>query len=106
MRAMQPRRWFRLVLLLVALLAVQQAALVHPYSHHRDGAATQEDPHALAGEACDQCVAYAVFAGALPAGGGALPSLDAGAGLPGADPAPPRGAEIRLSRARDPPFFL
>lgn len=106
MRAMQPRRWFRLVLLLVALLTGQQAALVHPYSHDGGGAATQEDPHALAGEACDQCVAYAGFASALPGAEYVLPSPAGRPTLNITHPARAVASDLRLSRARDPPLLI
>jgi hypothetical protein len=79
---------------------------VHPFSHYGEGAASQEDQQALEGAACDQCVAYAGFAGALPGAHGVPPAVAAGSPRLGTAPAPSATAALRLPRARDPPFFL
>jgi hypothetical protein len=103
---MRPRRLLTLLLLATALVLGQQGAALHAFSHLTEGVASQGEKQALHGGACDQCVAYAGLASALPAADVIPPALSAGPAAPCADAPRPASPELRLSRARDPPVLL
>jgi hypothetical protein len=103
---MRLRRLLTLLFLATALVLGQQGAALHALSHFGEELSSEEGKQAGHGGACDQCVAYAGFAGALP-GSDAVPPPEAARSArlePGAERF--ATSDPRLSRVRDPPVFL
>jgi hypothetical protein len=61
------------LLLVLALIAGQQAALVHAVSHLAAASANQTEPGLPHGKVCGECLTSSHFAAALPSGGVVLP---------------------------------
>lgn len=60
-------------LLVLALIAGQQATLVHAVSHLTVASANQTEPGLPHGKVCGECLTSAVLAAALPSSGAVLP---------------------------------
>jgi hypothetical protein len=70
---MRSRRSLLRLLLVLALIAGQQGALVHAVSHLATASANQTEPGIPHGKVCGECLTSAHFASALPSGGVVLP---------------------------------
>jgi hypothetical protein len=62
------------LLLILALIAGQQAALVHAVSHLATASPNQTEPGLPHGKVCGECLTSAHFAAALPSGDVILPA--------------------------------
>jgi hypothetical protein len=70
---MRSRRSLLRLLLVLALIAGQQGALVHAVSHLASAAANQTEPGLPHGKVCGECLTSSLFAAALPSSGVILP---------------------------------
>lgn len=70
---MRGRRSLLRLLLVVALIAGQHAALVHAVSHLAAAVASQSEPGLPPGKVCGECLTSSHFAAALPSGGVIMP---------------------------------
>jgi hypothetical protein len=70
---MRSRRSLLRLLLVLALIAGQQGALVHAVSHLASASANQTEPGLPHSKVCGECLTSSHFAAALPSGGVVLP---------------------------------
>lgn len=96
-----------LLALIFVLLFAQQAGMCHALTHFAEGGAAsrQHEPLPHPGGDCDECLAHAGMAAALPAA--AIPPLiSSPSSLPADEPfATPVVAPIRAYLSRAPPFL-